>query len=121
MQATRPCRTPIGRGRRLTLAVLAALPLILIASTGPGVPTLAAPGPYQLYVDTLIKDVDGEPQHLVLRRQVTVPGSYQLSPVGSAPSLSGTADGYTITFNANKITTMDGTHLTNPKGWTVMY
>jgi hypothetical protein len=219
MQATRPCRTPIGRGRRLVLAVLAALPLILIASPGPGVPTLAAgaakpkvpvlhestpstigssdsvlgytfassmtelpadqqyqfrilrpdgkpqmdylydqtkflhflavrndftnfahvhptlagdgtwsvhlpldaPGPYQLYVDTLIKDVDGEPQHLVLRRQLTVPGSYQLSPVGPAPSLSGTADGYTITFNANKITTMDGTHLTKPKGWTVMY
>ena len=82
---------------------------------------LDEPGPYQVYVDTLIKDAQGLPMHLVLRRPLTVPGSYRLSPVVPAPSLSGEADGYRITFNANKITTMDGTRLTQPKGWTVMY
>ncbi|HXM54187.1 MAG TPA: hypothetical protein VOB72_02270 [Candidatus Dormibacteraeota bacterium] len=82
---------------------------------------LDAPGPYQLYIDTLIKDAQGLPQHLVLRRSLTVAGSYQLSPAVPASSLSGTVDGYTITFNTNKIMTMDGTRLTQPKGWTVMY
>jgi hypothetical protein len=82
---------------------------------------LEAPGPYQLYVDTLIKDAQGLPQHLVLRRPLTVPGGFQLSPVVPAPSLSGEADGYKITFNTSKITTMDGTHMTQPKAWTVMY
>ena len=65
-------------------------------------------GPYQLYVDFLLKDGQGLPRHLVLRRPLDVPGSYQLSPVVPAPSLSGEADGYRITF------------LQQPKPWTVM-
>ena len=70
---------------------------------------LEAPGPYQLYIDTLIKDAQGLPKHLVLRRPLTVPGgAYVLSPVVPAPSLSGDADGYRITF------------LKQPKAWTVM-
>jgi len=69
---------------------------------------LGAPGPYQLYVDFLLKDAQGLPRHLVLRRPLDVPGSYQLSPVVPAPSLSGEADGYKITF------------LKQPKPWTVM-
>jgi hypothetical protein len=82
---------------------------------------LDAPGPYQLYADTLIKDAQGLPRHLVLRRPLTVPGGYLLSPVVPAPAPSGQADGYAISFNLSRITTMDGTHLTQPKGWTVMY
>jgi hypothetical protein len=69
---------------------------------------LAAPGPYQLYTDFLIKDAQGLPRHFVLRRPITVPGPFQLSPVLPAPSLSGEADGYRITF------------LQQPKPWTVM-
>jgi hypothetical protein len=69
---------------------------------------LNAPGPYQLYTDFLIKDAQGLPRHFVLRRPITVAGSFQLSPVMPAPSLSGEADGYRITF------------LKQPKPWTVM-
>lgn len=69
---------------------------------------LDAAGPYQLYVDFLLKDDQGLPRHLVLRRPLDVPGSYTLSPVVPAPSLSGDADGYRITF------------LKQPKPWTVM-
>jgi len=83
---------------------------------------LDAPGPYQLYVDTLIKDSQGLPRHLVLRRPLMVPGgTFQLAPVVPAPGVSAQVDGYTITFNMSRITTMDGTHLRQPKGWTVMY
>ncbi|HSR24433.1 MAG TPA: hypothetical protein VLW53_12840 [Candidatus Eisenbacteria bacterium] len=69
---------------------------------------LNAPGPYQLYVDFLLKDSQGLPRHLVLRRPLGVAGPYQLSPVVPAPSTSGEADGYRITF------------LKQPKPWTVM-
>lgn len=69
---------------------------------------LAEPGPYQLYVDFLLKDGQGLPRHLVLRRPLTVPGAFKLSPVVPAPSLSGEADGYRITF------------LKAPKPWQVM-
>jgi hypothetical protein len=66
-------------------------------------------GPYNLYVDFLLRDPLGLPRHLVLRRTLSVPGSYKLSPVIPAPSMSAEGDGYTITF------------LTAPKPWTVMY
>jgi len=69
---------------------------------------LDAAGPYQLYVDFLLKDDQGLPRHLVLRRPLDVPGTFALSPVVPAPSLSGDADGYRITF------------LKAPKPWTVM-
>ncbi|HEY4025080.1 MAG TPA: hypothetical protein VGO86_01515 [Candidatus Dormibacteraeota bacterium] len=69
---------------------------------------LGAAGPYQLYVDFLLKDGQGLPRHFVLRRPLTVPGPYQLSPVMPAPSASGEADGYRITF------------MKQPKPWTVM-
>lgn len=82
---------------------------------------LTEPGPYQLYVDFLMKDALGEPQHLVLRRQLTVPGPYKLSPIVPAATQSATVDGYTITFDFSQITTMNGTHLSAPKAWTVMY
>ena len=82
---------------------------------------VAAPGPYQLYVDTLIKDAQGQGRHLVLRRPLTVPGGgYQLAPIVPASSLSGEADGYRITFDTSGIVTMDGTRLKEPKAWTVM-
>ncbi len=68
-----------------------------------------APGPYQLYVDFLLKDAQGLPKHLVLRRPLTVPGPSQLWRVVPAPSMSGDSpDGYRITF------------LQQPKPWTVM-
>jgi hypothetical protein len=44
----------------------------------------------------------------VLRRPLDVAGAFQLSPVVPAPSLSGEADGYKITF------------LKQPKPWQVM-
>ena len=66
------------------------------------------PGPYQLYIDTLLKDAQGLALHVVLRRPLTVPGGYKLSPVVPAPSLTGEADGYKITF------------LKQPRPWTVM-
>jgi hypothetical protein len=69
---------------------------------------LNAPGPYQVYADFLLKDAQGLPHHLVLRRPLTVPGEYQLSPVLPAPSMTGEGDGYKITF------------LREPKAWTVM-
>jgi hypothetical protein len=88
---------------------------------------LTEPGPYELYADFLIQDFqgvavgEGEPGHLVLRRTITVPGPYTLSPIVPAPSASASVDGYTITFDLSKITGMDGSHLSGPKGWTVMY
>ncbi len=69
---------------------------------------LAEPGPYQLYVDFLLKDDQGMPRHLVLRRPLSVPGAFKLSPVVPGPSLSGVVDGYRITF------------LKQPRPWTVM-
>jgi hypothetical protein len=84
-------------------------------------------GPYELYADFLIGDFqgvaagEGEPGHFVLRRSITVPGPYTLSPIVPAPSNAASVDGYTITFDMNHITTMDGSHLSGPKGWTVMY
>lgn len=69
---------------------------------------LNASGPYQLYVDFLLKDSQGLPKHFVLRRPLDVAGPFQLSPVVPAPSMSGEADGYRITF------------LKQPKPWTVM-
>ncbi|HKF79010.1 MAG TPA: hypothetical protein VKF59_22900, partial [Candidatus Dormibacteraeota bacterium] len=48
---------------------------------------LTEPGPYELYADFLIGDFrgidigQGEPGHLVLRRQITVPGPYTLAPI----------------------------------------
>jgi hypothetical protein len=88
---------------------------------------LSEAGPYELYADFLVGDFqgvaagEGEPGHLVLRRSITVPGPYTLSSIVPAPSTSATVDGYTITFEMNRITTMDGAHLNGPKGWTVMY
>ena len=88
---------------------------------------LTEPGPYELYADFLIGDFqgvavgEGEPGHLVLRRTITVPGPYSLSPIVPAQSTSASVDGYTITFDMSKITTMAGAHLSGPKGWTVMY
>jgi hypothetical protein len=88
---------------------------------------LTEPGPYELYADFLIGDFtgvavgEGEPGHFVLRRQITVPGLYKLAPIVPAPTTSASVDGYTITFEMSKVTTMDGQHLSGPKGWTVMY
>jgi len=65
-------------------------------------------GPYQVYVDFLLKDAQGQARHLVMRRPLTVPGSYQLSPIMPAPSMTAKGDGYDVTF------------LKAPKGWTVM-
>jgi hypothetical protein len=69
---------------------------------------LNAAGPYQVYVDFLIKDAQGLPRHLVLRRPLTVLGGYQLSPILPAPSMTAKGDGYDVTF------------LRAPKAWTVM-
>lgn len=69
---------------------------------------LAAPGPYQVYIDFLLKDAQGLPRHFVLRRPLTVAGSYVLSPVLPAPSMTAEADGYNVKF------------LRQPKAWTVM-
>jgi hypothetical protein len=66
-------------------------------------------GPYHVYADFLLKDAVGGIHHMVLRRELMVPGPYKLSPVLPAPSLSGTADGYMITFDQA------------PKPWTVSY
>jgi len=88
---------------------------------------LTLPGPYELYTDFMIGDFqgvavgEGEPGHLVLRRNLIVPGPYALSSIVPAPSMAATADGYTITFDMTRITTMNGTLLTGPKAWTVMY
>jgi hypothetical protein len=65
-------------------------------------------GPHELYADFLIDDLQGTPRHLVLHRPVMVPGPYRLAPVLPAPSLSGAADGYSITFRER------------PRAWTVM-
>jgi hypothetical protein len=69
---------------------------------------LAEPGPYQIYTDFLLKDAQGQPRHLVLRRPLTVPGPFKLSPVIPAPSMTAKGDGYDITF------------LKAPRAWTVM-
>jgi hypothetical protein len=88
---------------------------------------LTEPGPYELYADFLVGDFqgvavgEGEPGHLVLRRTITVPGAYTLSSIVPKPTTSATVDGYTISFDMAKITTMTGGHLSAPKGWTVMY
>jgi hypothetical protein len=88
---------------------------------------LNLPGPYELYADFMIGDFqgvavgEGEPGHLVLRRPLIVPGQYTLSSIVPAPSTAATVDGYTITFDTSRITTMDGTLLTGPRAWTVMY
>jgi hypothetical protein len=88
---------------------------------------LTEPGPYELYADFLVEDMqavgvgEGEPGHLELRRSITVPGPYTLSSIVPAPSTIASVDGYSIVFDTSRITTMDGTHLTGPKGYTVMY
>jgi len=88
---------------------------------------LTEPGPYELYADFLIGDFrgidigQGEPGHFVLRRQITVPGPYVLAPIVPSPALAAQTDGYSITFDMSKITTMNGTRLSQPKAWTVMY
>lgn len=66
------------------------------------------PGPHYLYVDFLIADAQNLPHHLVLRQTIMVPGPYILAQTVPAPSLSASADGYTITFEKA------------PKAWTVM-
>ena len=88
---------------------------------------LPEPGPYELYADFLIKDFqgvaagEGEPGHFVLRRQVTMPGQYVLSPIVPKAAASAEVDGYRITFDTSNAMTMDGRHLAQPKAWTVMY
>jgi hypothetical protein len=88
---------------------------------------LVEPGPYELYADFLIGDFqgvavgEGEPGHLVLRRSITVPGPYVLASIVPPPSTAASVDGYGITFDMSKVTTMNGAHLSRPKAWTVMY
>lgn len=69
---------------------------------------LPMPGPYHVYAGMLLRDAANKVHILVLRRPVSMPGPYQLSPILPAPSMSAEADGYTITFT------------TPPKAWTVM-
>lgn len=69
---------------------------------------LPMPGPYHVYAGMLLRDAASKVHVLVLRRPVSMPGPYQLSPILPAPSMSAEADGYTITFT------------TLPKAWTVM-